>query len=236
MKVHNLMEEFVAERVNLLYDQLKEENPSWLTCQCEDCRTNAMGYVLNHIQPYYVVSERGISHAVSDIDKNQIRADIDALALEAIRTINAFKRPYHQEMKQQHAAKKQPSFNFPIFVGSVYDGATFKPLPNATVTLKHENKIIDMLDKTWSNPCNTYASTKGVYSFWVKSLTAHNANENNIFTFTIEVTAEDYIPINYAFNVPLVSEDEQKNIISSSYSLKIQDLFLFHKDVENPME
>ena len=58
-----------------------------------------------------------------------------------------------------------------------------------------------------------------------------------IFDFSLEITADGYAPISYSFEVPVVSADNvQKGELNITYALKIQDLFLFRADIENPME
>jgi competence protein ComFB len=231
------MEEYVESRVKLMYDHLNEKRPAWLVCETEDSCPDAVSYVLNRIPPRYIVSGRGVVHTTDLLDNPQLRADIDALALEGIRLINTVMRPYYKNTKRQAAAHTpQPSFNFPVFIGAVFDGSTFEPLPDAAVTLKYGELVVDMMDKTWSNPCNTYKSTKGTYSFWVKPFKADKADINRYFTFTVEVSVQDYTPASYAFNIPVVSDSDSKSEMNTSYSLKIQDLFLFRKDIVNPME
>ncbi|MBP3709534.1 MAG: late competence development ComFB family protein [Treponema sp.] len=237
MKVHNLMEEYVAGRVIQMYEQLDENRPAWLTCNCENCKLDVICYVLNRIQPRYIVSGRGIVHAINHPSPSQIRADVDALIIEGIRVINTVKRPYHKDPKHLILAERmQPLFNFPVIIGTIYDGSTFAPLSDATITLKYNDLIVDMVDKTWTNPCNTYEATKGSYSFWVKPFKAEQPDINKYFTFTIEVAAENYTSVSHAFSIPVTSNIGQNIEVSSSYSLKIQDLFLFREDIETPME
>ena len=237
MKVHNVMEELITTRVNLMYERLNEAKPSWFTCDCEDCRLDVVSYVLNRIPPRYVVSGRGVVHTMKLVPTPQIKADIDALVIEAVRAINSTKRPYHKDIAPNARSEKHEiSFNFPIFSGRVFDGASFEPLIDCTITLKYEERNADMIDKTWSNPCKTYAATNGSYSFWVKPFKADKVGESKYFTFTVAVAAKGYTPASHAFSIPLISEAEQRNEASTAYSLKIQDLFLFRSDVKNPME
>ena len=237
MKVHNVMEELIASRVNLMYERLNEAKPSWFTCDCEDCRLDVVSYVLNRIPPRYVVSGRGVVHTMKLVPTPQIKADIDALVIEAVRAINSTKRPYHKDIAPSARSQApEVSFNFPIFSGSVFDGASFEPLIDCTITLKYGEDNADMIDKTWSNPCKTYAATNGSYSFWVKPFKADKVGESKYFTFTVAVAAKGYTPASHAFSIPLISEAEQRNEASTAYSLKIQDLFLFRSDVKNPME
>jgi competence protein ComFB len=237
MNVHNIMEEYVESRVKLMYAQLEKDRPAWLICETEDSCPDVASYVLNRIPPRYIVSGRGIVHNTDLLDNTQLRADIDALALEGIRLINTVRRPYYKNTR--HAADvhlPQPSFNFPVFIGTVFDGSTFEPLPEAAITLKYGDLVVDMIDKTWSNPCNTYKSTKGTYSFWVKPFKADKPDISRHFNFTVEVSACGYSPVSYAFNIPLVSDNDSKIEMNTSYSLKIQDLFLFRSEIHNPME
>lgn len=237
MKIHNLMEEFVTSHVNAIYDQLVKQKPVWLSCDCADCRIDAVSYVLNRTPPRYVVSGRGIIHSGDLFNSSQLRADVDALAVEGIRLINSVQRPYHktpQSMAQ--SSLERPSFNFPIFMGAVFDGSTFEPLPNAKITLKKGDELAPMLDKTWNNPCMTYAATKGAYSFWVMPVDAEKTEASERFTFTLEVAAQGYVPACHAVDIAIVSEPMRRMEMNSSYSLKIQDIFLFREDIQNPME
>lgn len=231
MNIHNVMEDYVTTEVNTLYDQLKNENISWLKCDCETCRLDTVCYVLNRIKPRYIVSERGVLHNSLDLNNSQFKADMSKVALEGLRLINGSQRKYHQK-KVISTKLYDISFNFPLLIGSVYDGTTFEPLENVEVTLKMNNEVVDMFDTTWSNPTHTYKSTVGAYSFWPKPVKG-NENETKDFSFVLEFKKEGYAPITYCIDIPLKATKEAPN---SNYSLKIQDIFLFSEDVDNPME
>lgn len=235
MNVHNVNEELVIDRVNELYNQVSTMSAHWLTCDCEHCRLDAVSYVLNRIPPRYVVSGRGIIYSSIEND-TQLKADIDTLVIEAMHIISSVKRPYHRMHDEKSAQDKGPFFNFPTFFGAVYDGNTFKPLGSAQVTLKLDNYSAQMIDYTWSNPCYTAEMTKGAYSFLVKPQKADKENISSIFVFSLEVHLQGYDPISYSFSVPLISEVSIRSSSNSTYSLKIQDLFLFPSNIENPME
>lgn len=239
MKVHNLMEDLVETKVNQLYDDLKKYKTVWLTCDCENCRLDAMAYVLNRIPPKYIVSSRGITHTAADQNLTQIKADIDTLAMEGIRLVSSAKRPTHNVDTNTSALMLQssnPYYFFPVFTGNVMDGLTFEPITGASITLFIDGKKAQMIDQTWSNPAQTYFSTKGTYSFNVQPEVASNENETKQFEFSVTIDAKDYESISYAFSVPLKSEFLKKSHGLSLYSLKIQDLFLFPKGIKNPME
>ena len=63
MKVQNIMESYIIKRTNALYDDFVEMKNSFLTCSCENCRLDTICYVLNRVQPKYVVSGRGMTYA-----------------------------------------------------------------------------------------------------------------------------------------------------------------------------
>ncbi|MGP1457690.1 MAG: late competence development ComFB family protein [Treponema sp.] len=224
------MEEYVAGRINELYDRLMENNSAWLTCDCENCRMDSISYVLNKVKPHYVVSGRGIVYTAQMLDAPQMKADIDALGIEAIRTVAATQRPYHKEMKSDSSggsAIGNPSFNFPIIMGTVYNGTTFEPLSDATVTLRTEDGDAAMQDTAWQNPSRTFNSTKGTFSFWPKSLAASQVNETRKFHFAVEVSAEGFTTANYGFDVISVSDAFPQLSIENIVRLKIMDLYLF---------
>lgn len=232
MKVHNLMEEYVFQIVNELYDKLAENNAPWLTCNCESCKLDATSYVLNRIEPHYIVSGRGVVYTSQLLNQSQLKADVNALSMEAIRIISSTKRPYHKEITKElkKEIKKDDScyFNFPIFSGTVYNGSTFEVLPNVTITLKdNDNNIIAMQDFSWENPCKTYSSTKGSFSFWPHSIKADKINENKKFEFILETSCEGFTNTTCGFDITLVSEDTKKTNIASTVTLKLKDIFMF---------
>lgn len=227
MKVHNILEEEVISAVNEMYEKLKEKGTSWLTCDCEQCRYDVTALVLNQLPPKYVVSGRGATY--NTVTSNaQHSADIDTRVMDAIKIVSSVQRPYHNPKIVKNNNKIEgPVFNFPTFTGAIFDGTTFEPLTNATVTLKYNGKIAEMVDYTWTNPCKTDVHTNAVYSFWTKPVSSKKLNENKTFPFAIEVSAKGYESTTYAFNVPLVSEEKVSLALNSAYSLKLPDLFLF---------
>lgn len=237
MRIHNMMEEYVTKRVNKLYDDFAKEKPGWLHCTCEDCRMDVISYVLNRVPPRYVVSGRGVLHGERVLSQSQLSADVDTISIEGIRLISASKRPYHKKPGiASRSAEEETAFSFPVFVGTVLDGSTFEPMSDVTVTLLMNDKNADMLDKTWSNPCTTCAATKGVYSFWVSPLPSRTECETQKYIFTLMFSAEDYSPVTYSFDLTIVSKKYKKMAMDSSFSLKIQDMFMFRLDVTNPQE
>ncbi len=239
MNVHNMMEEVVAQRVNSLYEQIKNAKAKWLSCDCENCRLDAISYVLNRVPAKYIVSGRGVTHAASSGIDSQLKADIDAVGLEGIRIVSETKRPFHTQPRKACQVTKEsdsPLFNFPTFAGTVLDGSTFEPLSGATVVLKLDDKNAEMVDKTWTNPSKTYQTTNGTYTFWPKSVTATSVGETKNFHFTVEVSADGYTPSAYSFDIAVTSKNEIIDELDSTISIKIRNIVLFKEDIKNDME
>ena len=102
--------------------------------------------------------------------------------------------------------------------------------------MKRDGKVVDMIDKTWSNPYSTCRSTRGTFSFWAKSIKAKKEGEQQKFVFTFEISAPEYVGTTYSVEVPVISEGSSRDEIDSTYFLKLKDFILFKEGIENPME
>ena len=230
MNVHNLMEEIVKQEVDLLYENAKNEKVEWLSCDCENCRLDTVSFVLNRIPPKYVVSGRGATHAAMDLENIQLQADVEALAMEGMRTVSSTKRPYHLDSHNDDASESvQSYFNFNSFTGRIFDGATFEPVSNATVLLKFEGETAQMIDSSWSNPYVTVDATKGSFSFWVKSVPASKPGEKKMFHFSIEINAPGYEKLIFHFELPVLSESGKRTNFDSTFAFRMNDFVIFKK-------
>lgn len=231
MKVQNIMESYIIKRTNALYDDFVEMKNSFLTCSCENCRLDTICYVLNRVQPKYVVSGRGMTYANLALN-GQTKADIDAMIIDGIRVVNAAKRPYHDQRKLKETTDNKPAFIFPVFMGAVYDGHSFEPLSGVSIELSADGKLVPMEDASWENPTLTYKPAKGSFTFKPASVPAEKEGETREFNFTITIRSADYQPLIYSFTIPLTSSKEEAPFIS----LKLQDSYLFSANEINTME
>lgn len=233
MTVHNVMEEYVSQRVDSIYDQLTKgkHKAAWLTCDCNRCRMDSSAYVLNKVAPHYIVSGRGVLYSAQELVDSQLKADVDALILEAIRTVASTQRPNHEMMSyiDETVSKETdvPSFNFPIISGVVLNGATFEPLVNAEVVLKNADNAVIMQDSSFLNPCKTYNSTRGTFSFWPEALPADKVGETRAFHYTVEAKAEGFTPVVAGFDIAVTSDEKKHIQFGSNLTVKVPDLILF---------
>ena len=233
MNVHNMMEDLVTAEVNGLYEQIKRDKTSWLSCDCKNCRLDTVSYVLNRIPPKYVVSGRGVTHSNEIFADHQLIADISAVAMDGIRIISSTKRPFHtlprEECEVQH--EENPSFNFPTFTGTLLDGNTFEPISGAKVLLKLNGEPVEMVDMTWANPTQTFQSTKGAFTFWARPLHANKVGESAKFEFELEIEAAGYEKSYHYFDVPIISDATTKTELNTACSIKISDVVLFKREI-----
>lgn len=238
MNVHNLMEDVVKKSVNDLYEQVKNDKATWLTCDCENCRLDTITYVLNRLPPKYVVSGRGATHSEVMLNNQQLKADIETLSLEGMRIVSSTKRPFHLNNRKdcEIAENNSPVFNFSSIIGTVLDGSTFEPIINAKVLLKIDGKPAEMIDKTWINPYTTIKNTRGVFNFWIKPIPAKQSGIKKSFKMELEISCDGYSDLNYHFTLPVESEEKSRIELNSTFTIKLQDLVLFKKEIENEMD
>lgn len=232
IQVHNLMEEIVIFRVNQLYDEVKQMGSKWLTCDCENCRTDCVNYVLNRISPRYIVGARGATYNAELLNGGQMNADVDTLALEGMRIVAATTRSFHQEEVFVLSEDEDCYFNFPVLFGSIFEGKTFEPLSGAKILLTMQNSLVQsvkvpMMCVSWENPISTFQSTKGKFTFWPQAIPATTLGEKKSFLFTVEISKEGYETVYHSFTVDLTSQKKLEKEMNSVNSFKIQDLYLF---------
>ena len=228
MKIHNITEDEVIKNVNAMYEQVKKMQLDWLKCDCQQCRLDTICYVLNRVPPKYIVSGRGANHILSSKKNRQKSADTEKIIIEGMKIVNSVSRPFHNKIDNSHKKIENDVFNFPTIFGSVFDGITFEPIENAKITLLKDNEICKMIDFTWDNPCLTTKNTNGAYSFLVESCSA--TSDSKVFNFTIQVEALGYEKLIHNFSIPVTKESSTRDSTSTTFSLKVQDLFLFTEE------
>lgn len=226
MNVHNLMEELVYSGVNELFDAAIESRAEWLTCSCDQCRLDTICYVLNRIPPHYIKSGRGLAYAQTEdsIDKMQLMADINRIALEGMKQVLLTKRPNHD---QSDSLPQTPVFNFPTFVGRILDGCTFEPARNIAVHLLMEGEPAQSIHHSWDNPFIIDPHTPGTFTFWPKPVSAAKTDMRKVFSFEVMVNEEGFDPIRYYFEVASTSESVIRTAVNTDHSQFLPDLHLF---------
>lgn len=226
MNVHNIMEEMVYEAVNDLFDTAKANKTPWLTCSCNQCRLDTICYVLNKMPPRYITSGRGLAYSQLEesIDKSQLSADISRIGLEGMKKVLSSKRPHSRSAND---LPDSPVFNFPTFVGRIFDGQTFEPVKDVSVLLLLNSEKAVSIDQSWENPYHVTAHTPGTFIFWVKPVSVEKEGLQKVFPFEIHVDRRGYDPIRYFFEIALTSESVVRTAYTAEHAFILPDLHLF---------
>jgi competence protein ComFB len=221
------MEELVIDEVNVICDSL-EVGKDKRICTCSQCRQDAVCYVLNRINPHYVVSHRGVARVNQDAD-HQGRADLTSLVYEGIKRVSHNQRPYFTHDRDASTEKTPidtPVFNIPTIMGRVFNGLNFSPVTGITVELLQNGVLAPMKDKNWQNPYVLIPNTGGTFTFWPQPVPAKKPEIRGVFEFTVKITAADFAELNHIFTIPVISEQGSTNF-SLSRTFKLPDLYLF---------
>jgi hypothetical protein len=220
------MEEMVYEAVNDLFDTAKANKAPWLTCSCNQCRLDTICYVLNKIPPRYIKSGRGLAYSQFEesLDKSQLAADISRIGLEGMKKVLSSKRPHS---RSGNDLPDTPVFNFPTFVGRIFDGQTFEPVKDVSVLLMMNSEKAVSIDHSWENPYHVTAHTPGTFTFWVKPVSVEKEGLHRVFPFEIHVDRRGYDPIRYFFEIALTSESVVRTAYTAEHAFILPDLHLF---------
>ena len=226
MEIHNTKEDLVIAEVDAVYNSLGSEEKKEKICTCSQCRQDVACYVLNRIEPHYVVSHRGFARVNQDAS-HQSRADLTALVYEGIKRINHNQRPYfdHNNVKDTEFVDG-PAFHIPTIIGQVFNGLNFSPISNINVELLENGKLTPMKDANWQNPYELIINTGGVFTFWPKPVKAEKKDIHRSFEFVVRIASADYAELNHAFSIPVKSEPTGPKF-SLSRTYKLPDLYLF---------
>jgi competence protein ComFB len=227
--VRNVMEDTVKALVEELFaNEEKEKRLGY--CTCDQCKLDVACYVLNRVKPEYIVSSRGLAYSEKEgLDKVQRRADVISLVKEGWGKVSHAPRPSSDHAGSRLAASEieGPTYNFPTIMGRVFDGRTFAPLGDGTVSLVAEGLPVGMLDPNWQNPFVLAGATGGTFIFWPKPLPASADEGERKFVFEIKVEVPGLEPLSHFLEMALSPERNVRLDFSLQRVHKVPDIYLF---------
>jgi competence protein ComFB len=229
MEIHNTTEDLVFAKVEAIFDSITREGNPENFCLCYQCRMDTACYVLNRVEPRYIVSNRGVARIEQEnLQRQQKDADIAALVYEGLKRINHNQRPnaIHQDGAAP-AAVNTPVFNIPTIVGRLFSGTNFAPMSNVKVELHRNGELVSMKDNNWQNPYVLVANTEGTFTFWPNSVPAETAGLRKIFEYSIKIEAPGLETLNHFFKIPVNSEIQSAAAYSMGRTFKLPDLYMF---------
>ena len=85
-----MIRNLVEDHVITAYDTLRPHFPA--CCGCELCRDDVLTFALNRVPPRYVTRREGAVVTAVSLEKEQSRAAIEVIVMEALRKISVAPR------------------------------------------------------------------------------------------------------------------------------------------------
>ena len=232
MRIHNLLEEIVLEKINDFLKEYRDKKPADELALVEEYMPDVACYVLNRIDPVYVVSGRGLAYLDIDyLEKLQRDADLVTLIHQGIERVTTVHRPHYDKKK---SAKQGPVkgnfFNFPIIKGRIFNSLNFEPVFDLDVELLEKQERVTMIEETWPNPCRIVANTAGNFYFWPRPLPAQAIGERIRRELELAVRSDRFEEMRHFFTVELDAEEGVIDYFRVNKILTLKDLYLVPKE------
>jgi competence protein ComFB len=228
MTIHNILEDIVVQMVKSIFDDEKMTKKKGF-CTCQQCEMDVACYVLNQMQPKYIISGRGLAYyEKSYSDKIQMEADLAALIHSGIKQVSRAKRPHFDHMNGIDTIPKKKGiyFNLPVITGRLFNSVNFEPVNKIEVGLYINHQLVEMINPNWQNPNTIVEKTAGTYNFWPKPIPCKSLGEKRKFEFEILVEDSCFEPLKYYFSLNIESMDHYMDFYSVNHSHTIKDLYL----------
>ncbi len=227
VKIQNFMEDVVLEKVKEVFSD-KEAKAKKNFCICSQCYLDVSCFVLNRIQPVYMLSGRGLAHMQSHYqEKLQQQADLVSLIREGIDHVDQAKRPHFSHSREGEESLPEGFFyNFPQITGRLFNSVNFEPVCGATVSLLFEGEAVVMVDSNWQNPYAIVQNTAGIFSFWPYPQVAKASFLKNSYEFELQVEKTGFQTLRHYFELVVDSREGFLNLSGGDKIFTIKDLYL----------
>ncbi len=228
MKIHNLMEEIVIDKIDEIIREYKDRKLGKDLPTAEKYKFDVACYVLNRIEPIYVVSGRGLAYLDADyIDQLQKNADLVTFIHQGIERVMNVQRPYYdKKIKKDELDLEGSFFNFPIIKGRIFNSRNFGPLAGIRIELNLKGKLMKMIEDTWQNPYTIPEKTAGKFLFLPYPIEAEKVGEKRVFDLEIVAGYEGFEELRHYFSIELQAEDGVINYFRVNKVYEIKDLYL----------
>ncbi|MDR1031442.1 MAG: late competence development ComFB family protein [Treponema sp.] len=230
MGFYNSNEDKVTAKVNVIFDLIEKGGNPQNICTCNQCRTDTICYVLNRMEPHYVVSNRGLARIAGEsIKYQQKEADMVSLIYEGMKQVNRHMRPFaeHNHTEDSLLNSNKPVFMVPAIIGRIFNGTNFAPLEQAQIELLHEQVLVPMIDSNWQNPYNLVSYIAGIFTFLPYPLPAESKGIHKNMGFSLIMNAPGFEELRYSFEVPVISNIFAREAVSLERIFRLPDLYMF---------
>ncbi|MBN1797248.1 MAG: late competence development ComFB family protein [Spirochaetales bacterium] len=237
MKIHNLMEEIVLDKIDEIIKDYKDRKLGKDLKTAEKYKFDVACYVLNRIEPVYVVSGRGLAYLDADyIDQLQKNADLVTLIHQGIERVMNVQRPYYDKKKKKDELERKGDFyNFPIIKGRIFNSLNFEPLFGVQIQLNYQGKCMKMIEDTWQNPYSIPEKTAGKFLFLPYPLKAENKGDKRSFELEIVACYKNYEELRHYFKINIEADDRVIDYFRVNTVHEIKDLYLVPANKESAL-
>lgn len=225
MKIHNIMEDIIKEKALEIFsdENLVTRNDF---CNCQQCLSDVICFVLNRIKPVYIFSARGVAHfKMNYLENLQRDADLAAQIYRGIEQIAQARRP-HCQSEREKVNLDIPHFNFPVITGKIFDSRSFEPVDSIEITLFQDGKLVETTNENWPNPYGVHPNTTGIYVFFPGPIEAPEAGIKRSFEFETVVETKEFAPLRHYFSIELESEIQGLPYFRLSNTFHLEDQHL----------
>ena len=225
MRPHNVMENVVVSMVDgIVGEEFLAGDKGF--CVTEQCKQDVICYVLNKIQPRYIVSGRGLTHFHMDyLEKLQREADLAARIYKAIDVVTGNLRPTDSEPADQPPAEGS-CFNLPAVTGRIFNSLNFEPASDVDVHLYREGRSVRMIDTKWQNPVHLVSNAGGSFSFWGAPIPAPASDSEEIVEFEVSIDSPRFEPLQHYFQLTLRAQPRAADHFTVGEHVQVGDLYL----------
>lgn len=227
MKIQNFMEDVVIDKVKEVFSNEEFRNRKGF-CSCSQCLLDVSCFVLNRIQPVYMLSGRGLAHMQSHYqEKLQQQADLVSLIREGIDHVAAAKRPHFSHSQEGEESLPEGFFyNFPQITGRLFNSVNFEPLCGVNASLLFDGEVMAMVDSNWQNPYTIVKNTAGIFSFWPYPQAAKASSLKSSYEFELQAEKTGFQTLRHYFNLAVESREGFLNLSGGDKIFTVKDLYL----------
>jgi len=226
MKIHNLMEDIVKEKTMEIFSDRNLAQQSNF-CNCHQCLSDVICYVLNRIKPIYIFSARGAAHfKMNYLENLQREADLVTQIYRGIEQIARARRPLCSDLENVRSVYDGPYFNFSTITGKLFNSQSFEPVDELSISLYSDGKLVDTINKNWPNPYYISSNTSGIFTFFVLPRKADDAGITKSFEFELIVNSTNYEPFRHYFALTVEAEKYYIDFYRLNRTYNIEDLYL----------
>jgi competence protein ComFB len=237
MRFHNTNEDVVISKVDEIFEFIQKQGNPERFCFSEQCRLDTICYVLNRVEPHYIVSSKEVVRfGLDTTEHQQLEIDVTTLVYDGLKNFAQNRHSLSNGVLGAGLAEDSLAFNIPTILGKFLNGVNFAPMVDVELELRLDGRLIPMIDERWQNPCTLASENLGIFSFWPSPAPAEALGLRQVFKFAISAKKEGFETVRHFFEVEVVSEAQRYSAFSVERSINLYDLYMFPEGEEDEFQ